>query len=437
MHQLPRRRYSVVVFAAAVLTAAAVTSPLLEWITGSLHLPVPLDKSKRALGGDLHNVTASMVGDATLDKPTESSRFEEQDAFISSGTTNFSGVLARPFDSWPHDTPLPCFPAERNWSTVLVQHAPTNSGFLYLKPFKTGSSTCSGINLRISRHVASRTFDTLADPAKNETYSFCQARFSHGPQPYPAASLFAERDAERSFLWTAIREPTRRAISEFFHFRVSRKKRDPTDENLREFLIDGERHKRQDYYIRSLHIQKRFNRTLHDPIQASNEILDEYNFIGITERMDESAVVLVMLLQLPLAGALYLSAKKRGGFDAGGGLNNQCTYIVPSFVTPGMQETLDSQEWQNQVKYDRALYLAANRSLDLTIDRLGRAEFEKNLVRFRRAREVVQQRCLPVAAFPCNKQGTMVPPNETDCFWKDSGCGTTCLDSVATELALW
>ena len=437
MQQYRRRSHA----AAACLIAASIVLTLSEWLSGSLDLPISLHKSKQTLGGALLSLATCMMSNASncqIERSAENHRSDEQED-IAPGTTNFSGVLARPFDSWPENIPLPCFPPKGNWNT------PSNGGFLYLKPFKTGSSTCSGINLRIARNVASRQlFDKIGASAinNNETHSsFCQARFSHGPQPYPAASLFANRTAEESFLWTVLREPTKRAISEFFHFQVSRNQRDPTDENLRNFLLEGVRNnnnnKRQDYYLRSLHTHKHFNRNLHDPVQAANDILKQYDFIGITERMDESAVVLVMLLKLPLADALYLSAKKRGGFDAGGGSNNQCTFIVPSFVTPGMQETLDSQEWQNQMKYDRLLYLAANRSLDLTIARLGRKNFEKNLAHFQKARKVIQEKCLPVAAFPCNKQGKKVPPNETDCLWKDSGCGTTCLDKVATELDLW
>ena len=49
-----------------------------------------------------------------------------------------------------------------------------------------------------------------------------------------------------------------------------------------------------------------------------NEILAEYDYIGITERMEESAVALAMLLDLPLGDVLYLNAKQNGGYDEGG-----------------------------------------------------------------------------------------------------------------------
>jgi len=68
--------------------------------------------------------------------------------------TNFSGILARPFGSWTH--PLPCYEPEENWKGMEVSNSPAKNGFLFVKPYKTGSSTTSGINLRIARNVAIR-----------------------------------------------------------------------------------------------------------------------------------------------------------------------------------------------------------------------------------------------------------------------------------------
>jgi hypothetical protein len=58
------------------------------------------------------------------------------------------------------------------------------------------------------------------------------------------------------------------------------------------------------------------------------EILTTYYFVGITERMYESAVVLSMLLNVPLGDLLYLTAKRHGGYDDAGSRNgSQCTFI--------------------------------------------------------------------------------------------------------------
>ena len=71
-------------------------------------------------------------------------------------TNNFTGILARAFDPWPiQQHPLPCFlTSEESSSWRGLQRTPSDQGFLFLKPYKTGSSTVSGINLRIARNVA-------------------------------------------------------------------------------------------------------------------------------------------------------------------------------------------------------------------------------------------------------------------------------------------
>jgi len=337
--------------------------------------------------------------------------------------TNFSGIISRPFEPWTH--PLPCFEPEENWKWQKVVNAPANRGFLFVKPYKTGSSTTSGINLRIARNVAIR---------QGANYEICKARFDHGPWFYPASLLFKNRNKAQSFLWTVIREPTKRAISQFFHMEVSRKNVEPRDAEFKHFLMDEMKKFMTDYYIHTLHTRTKFDRTKEDPIAAANAIMGEYDFIGITERMDESAVLLMMLLDLPMSDILYLSAKGKGGYDDGGG-GKGCTYIWPSFVSPEMQEFFDTnEEWQSMVQYDVALYQAVNASMDLTIERLGRDRFETLLAQFRAAQAEAQAKCLPRTIFPCDTSGGR--HKQTDCIWNDSGCGVDCLDKLAEELGL-
>jgi hypothetical protein len=343
--------------------------------------------------------------------------------------TNFSGVVARAYKPWPAESPLPCFPAETEWDSMKVQFSPSKKGFLYLKPYKTASSTASGVNLRIARNVARRQKGDI---------EICKTRFDHGPDYYPGTTLFKDRDPTKSFLWTIIRDPTSRAVSHFFHFEVSRKKIEPSDWNFIDLL--RQKNPMQDYYYRALYPLTKFRREKNHPVKAANVILNNYNFIGITERLDESLVVLMMQLDLKIADILYLSAKGRGGYDdAGGtgadGTGKVCTYIWPSFVSPGMKQYFDNDEWKDNIKYDMLLYEAVNRSLDMTIDKLGRDKFNENLAKFQDAQNKAVAKCLLTAVFPCDTRGIF--HNQTDCLWNDSGCGASCLDEVATELDLW
>lgn len=125
-----------------------------------------------------------------------------------------------------------------------------------------------------------------------------------------------------------------------------------------------------------------------------------------------------------------------GGYDEGEDQGG-CTFIWPSFISDGMQEFFENdQEWKDIVKNDNILYKAVNRSLDLTIERLGREDFAMNLERFQHAQSLVQTRC-HTTVFPCDSNGRYHSPEETDCLWKDSACGNSCLDEVASELDLW
>lgn len=98
-----------------------------------------------------------------------------------------------------------------------------------------------------------------------------------------------------------------------------------------------------------------------------------------------------------------------------------------------MQEFFQSDTWRNQVAGDEVIYRAANASLDLTIERLGRTRFETNLQRFRQAMEAVQEHC-GNSPMPCSPGG--VRNKQPPCLWNDSGCGNACIDEVAKKLGL-
>ena len=85
----------------------------------------------------------------------------------------------------------------------------SDRGFLLQKEMKTGSSTVSGVAIRIALNMARRL---------GKTYNICKSRFDH---TYAYKMDFAKRDKKKSFLWTIIREPNSRAASSFFHFKVS------------------------------------------------------------------------------------------------------------------------------------------------------------------------------------------------------------------------
>jgi len=353
----------------------------------------------------IRTMTNTLMNDTMTSHVSDSKKRQQVSALLK------AGVKPRVF---PRRS-VPCVvPPDEHWWNPQVLRTPAHEGLLFVKEMKTGSSTMAGVTIRIARNVARRLY--------KGKYRLCKLRFDHTSA---SKQDYGNRIKEKSFLFTIIREPTSRAISQFFHFHVSREKVDPTDKNFKHHLLKFPY--LDHYYLRDLSV-KPFTPGKDDTIQAVNNILAEYDFIGITERLDESLVAIKMILGLETNDLLYLRAKGNGGYDDAATVNRTCQYIVPSFVSPGMKEFFSSsKKWKERTEGDLLLYNAADRSLDYTIDALGREEFHKNLVMFRKALALAEAVCTNVR-FPCSESGEL--NNRTDCLWLDSGCGVHCLDKL-------
>ena len=361
-------------------------------------------------------------------------------------------IQPRAFPSRPLDK-FPCFledPKKRWWEVSKNSSSPLQEGFFFLKTHKTGSSTGAGIHLRIAQRVAARktnkqSMDASTRKHGNATlpsttnFPMCRSQFDHSTA---RKMKYASRRPETSFLWSILRDPTERAISQFFHFEVSRRMVEPTEENFQNFLL-SKRARTNGYYLRTLSFRdfptnKTALKQARIVSKIVQEIIDGYNFIAIMERMNESAVVLQMLLGLSTIDILYLNAKGSGGYDAGG-YQGKCTHLKPKNVTLAMRQFLhESPLWQARIKWDEVLYQAANESLDMTIQALGKQNFQRELRKFENALEQAQLQCANKVTFPCSLDRDGASPllrDQTDCLWKDSGCGGQCLDSVSNSLA--
>jgi Sulfotransferase family len=328
------------------------------------------------------------------------------------------GVLARAY-AW--NKKVPCFPPDAPMKEKDGYRQPARNGILFVKLIKVGGSTATGVTMNIAKHEAER---------RHEQFWICRGRWDHSW----ASTMLQDRIRSESFTWTIVRDPTSRVISEFFHFEVSRNNASPSDKTFMDFLTKGRNvEKFRNLYLRMLSIDMKYGMFDDDGPAVINTILSDYDFIGVTERMDESVVVLSMLMDVPLGDVLYLNAKGHGGYDDGV-YNDKCYYIQPSTVSPIMRTFFESDYWNEIIKWDRALYEAANRSLDLTIDRMGRELFNEKLARFRSSNQAARDRCLPQNVFPCTATGEH--NKNASCLWSDSGCGYKCLDKVANELEL-
>merc|ERR1711862_400394 len=103
-------------------------------------------------------------------------------------------------------------------------------------------------------------------------------------------------------------------------------------------------------------------------------VIDEYDFIGVYERLHESLVVLSMLIGGNPNDVLFTFNEKACSKKE----------AQPEWLTPAMVCYLNTKQWKNREMGDFMLYDAA-RSLDRTIDMLGREKVSVMVERFEKA----------------------------------------------------
>jgi Sulfotransferase family len=351
--------------------------------------------------------------------------------------------------------PFPCVEGEEN----LMVETPSSEGLLFQRPHKTGSTTMVGILLRLSHHRA-------------KGFKRCKHRAMHGTARFYE---YGKRDRSRSFLFTIIRDPTKRTISQFFHFDVTAFQVEPTDLNFlrmarssnhnyylnelttRQYVPNGTvisnldfaqskgYHSVQDLEEAKSRSQPGLHHLLGREYQASNlfglsykpdqiiqDILEDFDFISIMERMDESLVVMQMILGLTTKEILYTRARSSGSFS-NGWKGRPCFYIMKSFLTPYMKEYFVSEEWNATIANDLRMYQAASKSLDRTIEALGHDQFQKNLDALRRGLELANKNCKGRIRLQCDEGGNQVPPSQQTCYIWSEGCDHECIDELNLE----
>jgi hypothetical protein len=268
---------------------------------------------------------------------------------------------------------------------------------------------------------------------------------------------YGNREPTKSFLWTSLRDPASRAISRVFFTQVSQFGRPPTDEKILSALhkdtkpqggtiSDGQ----GGFQLRYLSLEpikkwSAWNETaptsVQDPeaIQRNiKQVIQKYDFLALTERLDESLVAMQLLLDLPVSDILSTSSKVGGGYfyvkQKG---KSRCVPLQKSFRSPAVQAYLESDEWYAQNYGDYLLYAAANHSLDMTIERLGKERFSGALQEYRDALKLVKEECDAKTSFPCSASGRRQPGlSKENCYQGDEGCGYPCIDELENQ-KLW
>jgi hypothetical protein len=313
-------------------------------------------------------------------------------------------------------------------------------GLLMVKVPKSASSTAAAVTLRIREELKNRTASSQV----------CRVEYDHR-----LAAEYAKAPVAQRFLWTSIRDPTKRAMSRIFFTDVSYKNQEPTDDIVLQGLT-RQHHKfgavspgQGGFQVKYTTLQSILemsawneqNRTiLQKPERVAlsvKRIVDTYGFMALVERMDESLVLLSMLLNIPLTDVLISSSSKVAGssyFMRFG----KCVKLAKAFQSPAVKEYLRSKEWLAQNYGDTLLHMTVNKSLDMTIDQsIGRSAFQRKLTEYKRLKELDLEKCAPNTILPCSKDGVnQVGPSRHNCYAEDYGCGYPCINQMLKDDSL-
>ena len=318
-----------------------------------------------------------------------------------------------------------------------TKNEPIETGLLYNKMPKAASSTTSGIVFRIAYKVAALTSSSSRLSSRRDPRLKCSSYEGHTEKSGIARKVFGSRDRNRSFLFSTIRDPAKRAVSRAF-FNLSRKGHtNITEKDVLKFLHDS-RHQEgavspgqggfalaylgmslpaefsvwdQDYPNKILRPD-----IVHETVKG---IMDDYDFLILVERFDESLVVMQLLLGLETSDILYLSSKKAGSSYFFNKEKNKCTFLKKSVISPGVAKYLASDEWYAKQYGDYLLQEAVNQSLDLTIAALGKDKFDRALLKFQSLKKLANEKCADTVDFPCSSAGKPQPElAKKNCYWR-------------------
>jgi len=279
-------------------------------------------------------------------------RLAHDNSIVFSNEENIMNQLnIQPYEVWDRSKhQFPC----------VDEDAPKDQGIFYIKVPKTSSSTLAGITSRVAAKESMRQ--------GFPTDKMCK---THDPMVHSSASDLdcGKRDKEKSFLWTVVRHPNDRAVSHY-GMRLAFGNVNNHQKEFRDNLLENASFK-TNTQLAFMSTKKLKDYAMNDDEIAYyvQDILDEYNFVGIYERLHESLVVFSMLMDMNINDVIFNYRPIK---------NARCGSLQePSWLNDGMRNYLKSAEWARKQKADFIMYKALNKKLDMTIDALGRENVQK------------------------------------------------------------
>ncbi|KAK7241990.1 hypothetical protein SO694_0001829 [Aureococcus anophagefferens] len=195
----------------------------------------------------------------------------------------------------------------------------SETSIIFIKIPKCSSSTAGGVARRVasrhghvgfaSQHNGGYRKGTTTSPAvyaNHESLVKWIHEFQHG----------GTAGTWRAFLWTVVREPLARSVSQFFHFEVTRDEKDRSDEKV---IARVRRYLKSEKNV--LWWNVRTDGASEPRPGDVDELLDAYDLVGTTELFDETMVLLATRLGVPLGDVLSIARRPREwaektGFEA-------------------------------------------------------------------------------------------------------------------------
>jgi len=248
-----------------------------------------------------------------------------------------------------------------------------------------------------------------------------------------------------AFYTTIVREPLTRCIADAFHrgsirgMRVCTQTKGTCDHVLMQEYIN-----KSCVNFMTRHAATRsFMPPSPGEDPPANLLTSYYDFVAVTERFDESMVVLKKILGLEFTDILYTIARSDSALSRDR-ISNGYDYMSHSYkdLDPNMQRWAYTQ-MNSKRNYDMQFYLDALAELDnwITAYPGGRPAFEADLSKYRSMLKIAQMECQHFADESKARLGTdgyLKVDNKKvghapDCLWNDYGCGDQCMDDVAKK----
>jgi hypothetical protein len=145
-----------------------------------------------------------------------------------------------------------------------------------------------------------------------------------------------------------------------------------------------------------------------------SEILEKYQFVGLTERMDESLAVLDLIVMPSKVSGQALTADNNGISRP----------ILKVDLTSAAKKYMD-QDFERG-NYDYPLYDLIDRILDQTVDMLSHKRVEEEVENIRPLSNIADEQCRSEVIYPCTEAGVRAR-RQSGCYHNDLGCGHECI----------